>query len=691
MSVFVGERGWLDYLLAAVCCLSALVSVSLSVGSSSMAWVLGFGAFTGLVVSLCVSMLGKDWRWLGTDGTAWTVLAFLAAINVGWLNRILPDEGFPFQIIAAAWLCWMIVLCSFVSWRDQTLLFLTLPCIALYGLVGTFENYAHGTAMFFGFLVCAATLYARVHHRAMIERAVRAGVSDTMLLARGPWRWMAGPEWALGSAFVVVLVSLVGAPALRFTVRNVAGRINVSLPEEVRSRERAAVQNVEQTVGNGPQPYDRTIVFKVRYDGASPYLRVATYPIQAPRGWNSLGRVLGANDPLILRRRGDDPAATVAQDGTVTVYPEGLWDEDIREPELAKFELSEFTPDAKPGAPGPIVAVQGVSPDRVSLSPVGSLLITPRAEYGEKLVLTYVRPPSNADPSLVNADLPPKLASVAGFFRDAGSVSNRFLAFINETVGEEKNHYKKAMLLKAAIARTANYNLRTKALSAGEDPVDFLLFDNKEGYCDLFATAMTRAARQVGLPSRYAVGYLIDPTDTDSLGRVNVRRRDYHAWSEVHFPGVGWVPFDATEGALDVTPEEGSPIGRGTGWWKQRTVQLVAALLGLGGLGYALFVSRSSIIGRIKGARRSKLGVAHSRFVGLVQRYTGEPRRFSETLAEYLARVGRGLDESRPLADAAVVALDRALFRPGIDEDAAAVAAVAEFSKSLPDRRMRAD
>ncbi|MCC6402508.1 MAG: transglutaminase domain-containing protein [Fimbriimonadaceae bacterium] len=692
MRAFAGERGWLDYLLASVCCLSALVSVSLSVGNTAMAWFLGTIALLGLCTSLAVSSGLRKWRGIGIDGTAWTIMAMLAAINVGWLNRSLPDEGFPFQIIAAAWLCWMIVLCSFFSWRDQTLLFLTLPCIALYGLVGTFENYAYGTAMFFAFMVSAATLYARVHHRSMIERAVRAGVSDPLLLSRGPWRWMAGPEWALGSAFVVVLVSLIGAPALRFTVRNVAGRINVALPEQARPRTAATNQNLDQTVGNGPQPYDRTIVMRVKYDGRIPYLRAATYPIQAPRGWNSISKVVPANDPVLYRRRGDDPEANIAQDGTVTVFPEGVSDENIANPELSTMEVKGFTPDARISAPGNIVSVSGVSPDRVSQSLMNGVLITPKPDYSETLRLTYGTAPAASDPGRVNSGLPSFLAQFGGFYRDAGSVSNRFLDFIQRSVGDETNDFRKASLLKEAIARAANYNLRTRPVGQGQDPVDFLLFENKEGYCDLFATAMTRGARQLGMPARYSVGYLVDASDRDENGYINVRRRDYHAWCEIHFQGIGWVPFDATEGALDVTPEEGALLDRpGSALWKQRWAQILVGLLALGGLAYGAVVGRKRILEFFRGVRPSRLVAAHARFAQLVQRQTHEPRRFSETLSEYLQRVGRPLADSRTLADAAVAALDRAIYRSGEGAEDDAIAAVAAFAESLPDRRARSD
>jgi transglutaminase-like putative cysteine protease len=77
------------------------------------------------------------------------------------------------------------------------------------------------------------------------------------------------------------------------------------------------------------------------------------------------------------------------------------------------------------------------------------------------------------------------------------------------------------------------------------DAVDYFLFEAKEGYFDYHASAMVVLLRAAGVPARLAVGYLLDPSAFDSqAGQYNVREANAHAWAEVYFPDIGWVPFD---------------------------------------------------------------------------------------------------------------------------------------------------
>ena len=81
---------------------------------------------------------------------------------------------------------------------------------------------------------------------------------------------------------------------------------------------------------------------------------------------------------------------------------------------------------------------------------------------------------------------------------------------------------------------------------------DFL--NQKSGYCIHFASAMAVMARLEGIPSRIAVGYAPGrPTGaTVSIGgqgalpEYEVDARDAHAWPELYFQGLGWVPFEPT-------------------------------------------------------------------------------------------------------------------------------------------------
>ena len=81
---------------------------------------------------------------------------------------------------------------------------------------------------------------------------------------------------------------------------------------------------------------------------------------------------------------------------------------------------------------------------------------------------------------------------------------------------------------------------------------DFL--EQKSGYCIHYASAMAVMARLEGIPSRIAVGYapgrLTGATVTvagqGALSEYEVDARDAHAWPELYFQGLGWVPFEPT-------------------------------------------------------------------------------------------------------------------------------------------------
>ncbi len=81
---------------------------------------------------------------------------------------------------------------------------------------------------------------------------------------------------------------------------------------------------------------------------------------------------------------------------------------------------------------------------------------------------------------------------------------------------------------------------------AKRDTVDFFLFTLKRGYFDYQSTAMAVMLRTLGIPSRVAVGYYLDPTAAQDT-TYTVRRSDTYSWVEVFFPQYGWVNFNPTQ------------------------------------------------------------------------------------------------------------------------------------------------
>jgi transglutaminase-like putative cysteine protease len=76
-------------------------------------------------------------------------------------------------------------------------------------------------------------------------------------------------------------------------------------------------------------------------------------------------------------------------------------------------------------------------------------------------------------------------------------------------------------------------------------PLESFLTGSDGGYCQQFSGAMALLLRLDGIPARVAEGFAPGSFDA-SLGSWTVRALDAHAWVEVYFTGIGWVPFDPT-------------------------------------------------------------------------------------------------------------------------------------------------
>jgi transglutaminase-like putative cysteine protease len=93
--------------------------------------------------------------------------------------------------------------------------------------------------------------------------------------------------------------------------------------------------------------------------------------------------------------------------------------------------------------------------------------------------------------------------------------------------------------------REIPYNMQIEGPAAGQDGVDYFLFDAKQGYCAYYASAMVVMLRAVGVPARYVEGY---SQNVKVEGVYHILDRDGHAWPEVFFPAYGWIEFEPTSG-----------------------------------------------------------------------------------------------------------------------------------------------
>lgn len=141
--------------------------------------------------------------------------------------------------------------------------------------------------------------------------------------------------------------------------------------------------------------------------------------------------------------------------------------------------------------------------------------------------------------------------------------------FLPETVVQAPSPYEQAVALQEWLRSQAfTYSLELAPVPAGLSPSEAAstslarFLRSKRGYCVQFATTMALMARVVGIPSRVVTGFL--PGTREGEQWV-VRAKDAHAWPELYFPGVGWLPFEPTPADRAVqTPEYSTPSSAAT-------------------------------------------------------------------------------------------------------------------------------
>lgn len=91
------------------------------------------------------------------------------------------------------------------------------------------------------------------------------------------------------------------------------------------------------------------------------------------------------------------------------------------------------------------------------------------------------------------------------------------------------------------------YTLYQEELSPSQDPIGNFLLSRKAGHCEFFASSTALLLRQMGVPTRYVVGYAVSEWNTD-MNMYIVRQRHAHAWV------TAWV--DGQWQVVDTTPSQ---------------------------------------------------------------------------------------------------------------------------------------
>lgn len=127
-------------------------------------------------------------------------------------------------------------------------------------------------------------------------------------------------------------------------------------------------------------------------------------------------------------------------------------------------------------------------------------------------------------------------------------LSDEMKDYLGEIVGGAKTNVEKLRAIErelSALTYTLTPGELPDSVVTAGDFLDYFLLESRQGYCTYFATAFVLLARAEGIPARYVQGYCIP---LGEQGEARVYSNMAHAWPEVYFDGVGWIPFEPTPG-----------------------------------------------------------------------------------------------------------------------------------------------
>ncbi|UDY37951.1 transglutaminase family protein [Dermatobacter hominis] len=207
-----------------------------------------------------------------------------------------------------------------------------------------------------------------------------------------------------------------------------------------------------------------------------------------------------------------------------------------------EFRLESRFANVLPVAPSASIIE---SDDRLVQGPDGSIVAPDALGQGATYTVTSRQVPvTSADLAAVDDAVPVDLAER---YASSPETTSRVRELARRVVAEAGagTEFAKVQALEAWMGDNLEYSLDAPLAPQGVDVVDDFLFESKVGWCEQIASSLVVMLREVGVPARLATGFAPGEEDGAS-GRFVVRERDAHAWAEVWFPGVGWIPFDPT-------------------------------------------------------------------------------------------------------------------------------------------------
>jgi transglutaminase-like putative cysteine protease len=283
----------------------------------------------------------------------------------------------------------------------------------------------------------------------------------------------------------------------------------------------------------------------------------------------SIGK-LQQNNQVVMRIRVEEPTAArnrnlrwrgVALDKfDKSTWQNTLNDKEVYSNQSGLFRIEAARPDKKLtiqtvylepteiqilfGAPQ-ILAVQANFPS-ILRDKNGALMALRQYERSSYKVISDTSQP---DENILRKDNLPYSQQNAHYLQLPKKVDARIESLAGQIIKNNNaaNRYDAARAIETYLQTQFGYTLEQK--SNGEDPLAKFLFDEREGHCEYFATALAVMLRTQGIATRVVNGFQAGNYNNAADAYI-VTQAQAHSWVEVYFPETdSWITFDPTPAA----------------------------------------------------------------------------------------------------------------------------------------------
>lgn len=526
-------------LACAVGCTAAAAGLTNTLDEPAFEVLLHVMVIAAVGVSAVMGMLGRSSTVLGIIVIAVALAAVTPRLATApGVDLLFPAEAVADEDLTLATLCaWLMVGFCFMLARRENVLLAMVAALAVFGLNATVNL---NTVIIIDFAVFVFALIFVWGY----EQLLKLGASIEGRERPRDWPGIARTQALATTMLVTVLLVLgllVGTGLHVIGPRFYMGGADIARYARWLQRSLASYGGMLDTfeVGRGPVNLPHTPALAVRADRPALW-RGAVYDFYTGQGWTR-----GREDRRELAR---------GEDGWLTVP----WADDrVGEINHQVVTFINMESRAMYAAATPIrvrTTEASWNRTRVRYAPrvdvYGSLYAQFRLVDGAEYEVISVMPPTDAE-TLRAAPATYSDAMVETYIEQVPVQAEAELAeLVAEVTADAPTPYDRVEALRQFLGGTCTYSLRARAVPRGRDVAAYFVQTSRRGACDQFATALVVMSRLAGVPARIATGFQTGTYDREVDAYI-VLQSDAHAWAEVFFPGVGWVPFDVSAGESD--------------------------------------------------------------------------------------------------------------------------------------------